>query len=352
MGALFFPALADEAPVFSHQGDVLRGQAGGNVEFAVGNTAIDLQLGHIPAVHENIEIPSAPFDAERIERELAMIVQFKENPEAAVGCPVRREGRDVALGDGGRFLDHHFAPGGAGLQARGENTAVVGIALQVDAQGGAGLSRLHRSGQEKREECSGEGDPSHARLIKGLTLFATLAEYPLMKRTLAALLLAFAMAAGAVAQEPETPARRSWFSRLNPFSRSEKLPEYKDPQLRGLVLTLELSPQPIKLSEVRQMKVKLTLTNKAKRPITLEFPDAQRFEIYLRNSSETVLATWSDNHAFADVVGTVFINPEEHIEYAETIATRELMPNKVFIAEIFFPKYPELRVRQKFLTAP
>ena len=35
-----------------------------------------------------------------------------------------------------------------------------------------------------------------------------------------------------------------------------------------------------------------------------------------------------------------------------SIATRELTTNKVFIAEVFFPKYPELRVRQKFLTAP
>lgn len=176
-----------------------------------------------------------------------------------------------------------------------------------------------------------------------------------MKCTLAAILLALATATGALAQEPGSsapPERRSWLSRLNPFSRGETLPEYKDPRLRGLILALELPSQPINLSEIRQMRVKITITNKAKRPVTLEFPDAQRFEIYLRNSSETVLATWSDNHAFAEVAGSVFINPQEHIEYAETIATRELGPNKVFICEVFFPKYPELRVRQKFMTAP
>jgi hypothetical protein len=177
-----------------------------------------------------------------------------------------------------------------------------------------------------------------------------------MNRTLAALLLVLATATGAMAQDSASdasrPERRSWLSRLNPFSRSEKLPEYKDARLRGLVLTLEIAPQPVKLSETRQMKVKMTLTNRSKRPITLEFPDLQRFEVYLRNSAETILATWSDNHAFAETVGSVFINPGEHIEYNETIATRELTPNKVFIAEVFFPKYPELRVRQKFMTAP
>jgi hypothetical protein len=117
-------------------------------------------------------------------------------------------------------------------------------------------------------------------------------------------------------------------------------------------MTVELAPNPLKLSEVRQMDVRVRLTNKSKRPITLEFPTSQRFEIYLRNSAETILTTWSDNHAFAQVLGTVYINPQEHIEYAETIATRELTPNRVFICEVFFPKYPELRVRQKLLAAP
>lgn len=174
-------------------------------------------------------------------------------------------------------------------------------------------------------------------------------------------LLLFAMSASvhgqqAAAQLPpaevSTPEKRSWFGRLNPFRRSEKLPEYKDQRLRGLVLTVELSPQPIKLSEVRQMDVRVRLTNKGRRPVTLDFPNAQRIEIHLKNSAEKVVETWSDNHAFADVLGTVLINPQESIEYAETIATRELMPNKVFIAEAFFPEFPELRIRQKFLTAP
>lgn len=154
------------------------------------------------------------------------------------------------------------------------------------------------------------------------------------------------------AEPPPAVEKRSWFARLNPFRRSEKLPEYNDQRLRGLVLTMELAPQPLKLSEVRQMDVKVRLTNKGRRPVTLEFPNAQRIEIYLRNSAEKIVETWSDNHAFAEARGTVMINPQESIEYAETIATRELTPNKVFIAEAFFPEYPELRIRQKFMTAP
>jgi|SRR5436190_4528862 len=149
-----------------------------------------------------------------------------------------------------------------------------------------------------------------------------------------------------------TPQKHGWFSRLlHPFG-SPPAPIYKDPRLRGLVLELKLSPQPIKLSEIRQLEVKITLSNSSKRAVTLEFPTEQRFEIQLKNSSETVLTSWSDNHAFESTPGTVLINPGEHVYYPETIATRELTPNKVFIAEVFFPQYPDLRIRQKFLTAP
>lgn len=176
-----------------------------------------------------------------------------------------------------------------------------------------------------------------------------------MRRAVVPLLFALALSGSAFAQRTApapTPQKRGWMNRmLHPF-RSERLPEYKDPRLRGLVLALELPAQPVKLSEVRQLEMKFRLVNKVRNPITLEFLSTQRFEIYLRNSAEKVLATWSDNHAFTDNPGTVFINPQEHIEYAETIATRELTPNKVFTAEVVFPKYPELRVRQKFMTAP
>jgi len=176
-----------------------------------------------------------------------------------------------------------------------------------------------------------------------------------MKRALAPLLFLLFLSGSALAQETEaspTPQRRGWMSRmLHPFT-SERLPEYKDSRLRGLAISLQLSPQPVKLSEVRQLEVNFALINKAKTPITLEFTTTQRFEIYLRDSAGKILATWSDNHAFTNDPGTVLINPQERIEYEETIATRELTPNKVFTAEVFFPKYPELRVHQKFLTAP
>src|SRR5215210_1546616 len=99
-----------------------------------------------------------------------------------------------------------------------------------------------------------------------------------MKRTALRVFLLVVLGGSAFAQEPDAAPgsqRRSWLNRmLHPF-RPQPIPEYGDLKLRGLALSLELSPQPVKLSEVRQMEVKLTLTNKSRRPITLEFPSAQ-----------------------------------------------------------------------------
>ena len=150
-----------------------------------------------------------------------------------------------------------------------------------------------------------------------------------------------------------TLKKRGLFGRiLHPFSSSEVLPKYNDRKLRGLILDLQVSPQPVRLSEVRQMEVKVTVTNMGNRMIPLDFPTDQRIEIQLLNAADAVLTKWSENHAIKDKPGTILINPGEHVEYKENIATRDLTPGRVFTADVFFPKYPELHVRQKFLTEP
>jgi Intracellular proteinase inhibitor len=188
-----------------------------------------------------------------------------------------------------------------------------------------------------------------------LTGIATLLFNALMKQAAVLPFLIFALVGATFAQESTptpTPQKRGWLSRiLHPFS-AEQIPQYKDPRLRGLALDLQITPQTVRLSEVRQLAMKVTLTNHSKRPVALEFPTNQRIEIYLKNSAGQVLTKWSENHAIIEKPATVLINPREHVEYNETIATRDLTPNKVFVAEVFFPQYPELRIRQKFLAVP
>ena len=162
-----------------------------------------------------------------------------------------------------------------------------------------------------------------------------------------AALIFLAAATAAPAQE-----KRSWLGRvLHPFGSAEKIPQYKNPRLRGLVLAVELPQEPVRLSEVRQLPVRVTLTNRSDRAVELNFPNEQRIEILLHDAAGRVVNRWSDNRAFAETVGTILINPSEHIEYSETIATRDLTPGKVFTVEVTLPAYPELDVRRKSIAA-
>ena len=286
-----------------------------------------------------------------------MIVKPEQDSVATVCSLVGIECGHILFRNARHFFHDDFLSGHRRTRRRRKNFAVIAVGLDMNPQGAMRAGGLH--GRDCNQEAAKKkrgGAPRHARLIKGLTRFATAAEYRLMKRALTALLLVLAVQISAHAQDeqaPPRPEKRSIFNRiLHPFRSSEEVPEYKDARLNGLVLAVEVSPQPVKLSEVRQMDVRVTLTNRGRRPVPLEFPDSQRFEIRLRTSAGGVLTTWSENHAFADTPGSVMINPQEKIEYAETIATRELSPNRVFIVEASFPKYPELRVQQKFMTAP
>jgi hypothetical protein len=147
--------------------------------------------------------------------------------------------------------------------------------------------------------------------------------------------------------------KRSWLGRLfHPFGSSEKIPEYKNPKIRGLLLTVELPSEPVKLSEVRQLPVHILLTNRGDKAVQLIFPTEQRIEILLHDSTGRVVTRWSDNRAFEERPSTLLINPGEHVEYSETIATRELSPGKVFTVEVLVPAYPELDGQRKSIAAP
>ena len=160
-------------------------------------------------------------------------------------------------------------------------------------------------------------------------------------------LVLLATVSSAPAQE-----KRGWLGRvLHPLSSTEKIPQYKNPKLNGLLLSVELPLEPVKLSEVRQLPVRVLLTNRGDHAVELSFPSEQRIEILLRDAAGQVVTRWSDNRAFAEQAGTLLINPSEHVEYSETIATRELVPGKVFTVEVMVPAYPELDVRRKSIAA-
>ena len=166
-------------------------------------------------------------------------------------------------------------------------------------------------------------------------------------------MIALFAVSNATAQAPSPPERGFLNRMFHPCaSPKKKAPKYQDPRLGGLLLEVQVPAEPIRLSEVRQLRVQAILRNTGTSPVPLDFPTSQRIDIHLLNSAGEVLTRWSENRAFTEEIANLTINPREQIVYNETIATRELQPGRVYSVEVFFPKYPELRARQKFMTAP
>src|SRR4026208_391007 len=153
-----------------------------------------------------------------------------------------------------------------------------------------------------------------------------------MKRRLVLVVLIVFVAGVTFGQDviptPTPPRKRGWLSRiLHPFS-PNVVPQYKDPRLRGLALDLQITPQTVKLSEVRQLSVKVTLANLSRRPVTLDFPTTQRIEIYLTNSAGEVLTKWSENHAIAEKPGTILVNRRSELSTTKPSRPVSLRPIK------------------------
>ena len=152
---------------------------------------------------------------------------------------------------------------------------------------------------------------------------------------------------------PAQEQKGSWLNHVfHPLHSREKYPVYKNKSLNGLVLSVDLPNEPVKLSETRQLPVRVILSNRGPKAVELNFPSEQRIEILLHDSSGRVVTRWSENRAFEDKSANLLINPDEHVEYSETIATRELSAGKVFTVEVTVPAYPELDAQRKSIAAP
>ncbi len=104
---------------------------------------------------------------------------------------------------------------------------------------------------------------------------------------------------------------------------------------------LKVDPATFSLDDRREITVTFTVENRTNKLVKLDFPTSQRIEILVRDSSGKVIEKWSDDRAFQDVSGVVMINPGEHIQYEEKIATRDMQPGQTYIVEASMANNPE-----------
>ncbi len=113
-----------------------------------------------------------------------------------------------------------------------------------------------------------------------------------------------------------------------------------------LLLSMAIEPQPLKLTDARQMKVTVTVANKSTKMVQLEFPTTQRIEVLVRNAGGKLVEQWSEDRTFANEPGIRAINPGERLEYSVTLSTRDLVAGQTYTVEALFPNYDSLRLQR------
>lgn len=104
---------------------------------------------------------------------------------------------------------------------------------------------------------------------------------------------------------------------------------------------LVVDPTTFSLDDRREITVTFSVQNKTSRLVKLDFPTSQRIEILVRDPNGKVIQKWSDDRAFTDQSGVVMIDPDEHIQYEEKIATRDMQPGKTYTIEASLANNPE-----------
>jgi hypothetical protein len=141
---------------------------------------------------------------------------------------------------------------------------------------------------------------------------------------------------------------RMWESttKLNPFDsglKPREMKERKPVNLKSITAHVTVDPIAPKLGEQRQITATLRLINKGKRLAQLEFSTSQRVEGVIRDKLGNVIERWSEDHSFEKTPGVVSINPGERVEFALSLATREMSAGETYHAEAFVVGYESLK---------
>lgn len=114
-------------------------------------------------------------------------------------------------------------------------------------------------------------------------------------------------------------------------------------------LALQVSPDPVKLSEGSKIEVTVILTNKSGKMVQLQFPTTQRVEVLLRNGAGKLVTQWSEEQSFSNDPGYVTIDNGERVQYTVTISGRDMAVGQPYTIEGFFPNYVNLRATKTII---
>jgi hypothetical protein len=162
--------------------------------------------------------------------------------------------------------------------------------------------------------------------------------------------LAFAITVHASSEADATPAP-SLMDKTLQILHLKHAPRPQDgPNVHhGIQLVIAVDPAEIDLSQNREVQVTISLYNRSKKFLDLDFPTSQRIEVLVRDSSGKVVNIWSEDQSFTNDPATVTVNPGERLQYVASVATREMIAGQPYIIEASFPNYPDLKIQQQVI---
>jgi hypothetical protein len=118
---------------------------------------------------------------------------------------------------------------------------------------------------------------------------------------------------------------------------------------KGLEISLKVDPPQATIGETKQLKATVTLLNRGKKITQLDFPTSQRIEVLVKNSDGKMIEQWSEDQAFDNEPSLVSVNPNERLEYAVSLSTRDMVAGQTYTVDAYFPNFEQLR---KSMTVP
>lgn len=105
--------------------------------------------------------------------------------------------------------------------------------------------------------------------------------------------------------------------------------------------SLKVDSKTFKLADHPELDVTFRIENTRNQLIKLDFPTSQRIEILVKDASGTVLDKWSADQTFPAQEGVLMINPNERVEYAETVSTQGMKVGESYWIEASLVNNPE-----------
>jgi hypothetical protein len=165
-----------------------------------------------------------------------------------------------------------------------------------------------------------------------------------MKFRTSILLLTMALPLGAAEEQPLATPKPTILKRmLKAVGISKPDKNMTATGFKGLEMGLRADPAQVKVGEVRQIKVTVTLINRGKKSAQLEFPTSQRIEVLVKSKEGKTIEQWSEDQAFTNEPTMVVINPDERLEYTVNVATRDMAAGQTYTIEAFLPNFDQLR---------